>query len=121
MNPDSTYAFYGSLRRGMINHRRYEKGLKFISVEVITGYKLYAMDAYPYAVRTQDDSDTLTTEIFRVTDPVVERSIHDLEMSVGYYYDEIVLHGRRVGIYLYEKAGHETLVKSGDWVKFFGP
>ncbi len=120
MNSESTYAFYGSLRRGMSNYRQYENGLEFLSVEVLPGFKLYAMDEYPYAIRTGDALDAITVEIFRAKDPMVELAIHDLEMSVGYYYDEIVLHGKRVGIYLYEKAGSETLVKSGDWVKFFG-
>ncbi len=120
MSPDHTYAFYGSLRRGMSNYRHFENGLEFLREVVLEGYQLYAMDEYPYAVRTDKLTDILTVEIFRITDPSIERAIHILEMSVGYYYDEIALHGKRVGIYLYEKGGSETLVKGGDWVQFFG-
>ncbi len=120
MNPASTYAFYGSLRRGMSNHSQFQQGLKFLSEEALYGFRLYAMDEYPYAVRTGNLLDIITVEVFQVTDPSVERAIHELEIGVGYYYDEIVLHGIQVGIYLYKNAGTETLVKDGDWVKFFG-
>lgn len=121
MNDRSTYAFYGSLRRGMSNYRYFEKGLEFQYTEVITGYRLHALEEYPYAVKTGESSDLLTVEVFRVVDPDVERAIHELEIGVGYVYDELVLRNERVGIYLYEKGGGEPLVKGGDWIKFFGP
>ena len=120
MNAHSTYAFYGSLRRGMSNYRYYEKGLEFLYMDVIPGYRLYALEEYPYAVRTGNPKDLLTVEVFRVGDPAVERDIHTLELEVGYFYDEVVLRNQPVGIYLFEKAGTEPLVKGGDWIKFFG-
>ncbi len=104
----------------MSNYRYFEKGLEFQFMAVIPGYRLHAMKDYPYAVWTGLASELLTVEVFRVIDPVVERAIHELEKEVGYVYDEVVLHGHRVGIYLYEKAGGEPLVESGDWIKFFG-
>lgn len=120
MNARSTYAFYGSLRRGMSNYRYFEKGLEYQYTEVISGYRLHALEDYPYAVKTGQSSDQLTVEVFRVTSPEFERAIHELEMEVGYIYDEVLLRGESVGIYLYEKAGTEPLVKGGDWIKFFG-
>ena len=119
MNKRSTYAFYGSLRRGMENHRFFERGLRFLYQEAIQGYQLYALDDYPYAVRTGDPLDLLIVEVFQITDPAVERGIHDLELEVGYRYEEITIRHQKVGIYLFEKAGTEPLVKDGDWIKFF--
>ncbi len=120
MNTRSTYAFYGSLRRGMSNNRYFEKGLEFLYKDVINGFRLYALEEFPYAVRTGNSTDLLTVEVFKVTDPQIERDIHGLEMEVGYFYDEIVIKDEVVGIYLFEKAGTEPLVKGGDWIKFFG-
>jgi gamma-glutamylcyclotransferase (GGCT)/AIG2-like uncharacterized protein YtfP len=114
------YAYYGSLRRGMSNYHYFEKGLEFRYQDVITGFRLHALEEYPYAVRSGDPADTLTIEVFRVTDPAIERAIHELEMEVGYVYEEIILRGEAVGIYLYKKAGVEPLVNGGDWIKFFG-
>jgi gamma-glutamylcyclotransferase (GGCT)/AIG2-like uncharacterized protein YtfP len=121
MNPDRLYAFYGSLRKGMLNHRRYASGLDFLYQESITGYRLYAMDDYPYAVKTGNKTDIAVVEVFRIVDPEIERAIHDLELSVGYYYDEVAIRGKRTGIYLFKSVGPEPLVENGDWVKFFGP
>ena len=120
MNAESTYAFYGSLRRGMINFQHYRHGLKFQYAERIPFYCLYPMENYPYAVRTGSKDDTIVVEVFKITDPKVEKAIHDLEISVGYFYNEIEIRGQSVGIYLFEIAGPEPSVKGGDWVKFFG-
>jgi gamma-glutamylcyclotransferase (GGCT)/AIG2-like uncharacterized protein YtfP len=120
MNGLSRYAFYGSLRRGMSNYLQFRHGLSFLSKQVLPGFQLYAMDLYPYAVRTGRPSDRITVEIFRVTDPQVEQAIHNLEMSVGYYYDEVFVNNTPTGIYLYKTPGPETVVNGGDWVKFFG-
>ncbi len=119
MNSSSTYAFYGSLRRGMSNYLEFEASLEFLFQETIHGYQLYAMEEYPYAVKTGDPSDSITIEVFKVTNPAIERSIHELEMGVGYYYDEVMVRDKAAGIYLYRNIGTETLVKSGDWVQFF--
>jgi gamma-glutamylcyclotransferase (GGCT)/AIG2-like uncharacterized protein YtfP len=120
MNRDSTYAFYGSLRTGMINYRQFKKSLKFMSREVIPGFQMYGMEFYPYAVKTGNPAHLLTVEVFKITNPEVEKSIHELEIDVGYYYDEIKIKEQSIGIYLFEKPGSEHLVKSGDWVEFFG-
>ena len=120
MNPQSNYAFYGSLRRGMVNYKRYAKGLKFLFQEAIPGYQLYEMEHYPYAVKTGSPADFITVEVFEITDPAIERAIHQLELSVGYYYDEVMIHQKQIGIYLFRDRGQERLVKGGDWVQFFG-
>ena len=104
----------------MVNYDEFKNGLRFLYLEVISGFQLYQMKHYPYAVRTGDKNDIITVEVFEVTNPEVERSIHALEIGVGYYYDEVEIRSRKVGIYLFETAGPEPLVKGGDWVKFFG-
>lgn len=78
------------------------------------------MRYYPYAVKTGLQTDTTVVEVYKIIDPVVERAIHELELSVGYHYDEVVIRGMRTGIYLHSASGPEPLVEGGDWVKFFG-
>lgn len=120
MNGRSTYAFYGSLRKGMRNYLIYEKHLKFHSTQVVSGFLLFEMDDYPYAIQTGNPDHLLTVEIFTITDPETEKAIHKLELEVGYVCRELKVGGQSVGIYLFEKAGNERLVESGDWVEFFG-
>src|SRR5882757_9612281 len=120
MNSTSTYAFYGSLRRGMINYLEFETALEFLYKETISGYLMYAMDSFPYAVKTDNPSHMITVEVFKIVNPDVEQSIHRLEMREGYYYDEVKIRTINTGIYLFKNAGSDPLVKSGDWVDFFG-
>ena len=61
----------------------------------------------------------MVVEVCRITDPKVEQGIHDLELSVGYYFEEIIIRGQLTGIYLFRKTGPEPLVAGGDWVGFF--
>ncbi len=81
---------------------------------------MYALKWYPYAVRSEQQGDRILAEVFRVTNQATERAIHNLELGVGYLYDEVEIRGRNTGIYLFEKAGEEPFVNGGDWVKFFG-
>ncbi|HRI80437.1 MAG TPA: gamma-glutamylcyclotransferase [Cyclobacteriaceae bacterium] len=120
MNANSTYAFYGSLRMGMSNYDEFKEGLEFQFLTVIYGFQLYRMENYPYAVKTGNHADGITVEVFKVTNPEIEKSIHALELEVGYHYEEVEIRGNQVGIYLYKSAGPEPLVRHGDWAKFFG-
>ena len=120
MNSEATYAFYGSLRRGMSNYEIYSHSLKYIKTVRLPGFRLYSLPRYPFAVRSAFPQDSIVAELFQVTDPKVEHSIHALELSVGYYYDEEIIGGKSVGIYLYTSSGSHPLVEHGDWVRFFG-
>jgi gamma-glutamylcyclotransferase (GGCT)/AIG2-like uncharacterized protein YtfP len=120
MNSNATYAFYGSLRRGMSNYKIYEPALEYINTVRLPGFRLYALPNYPFAVRSADQKDVIVAELFKVTSNEVEHHIHSLELRVGYYYDEVSIEGMNVGIYLYESVENHPLVEHGDWVHFFG-
>ncbi len=94
--------------------------MSLLFVEQVPGYALYAMRYYPYAVKSGNPDDRIVVEVYKITDSATEKAIHALELSVGYYYDEVMIRDQRTGIYLFEKTGPEPLVKGGDWVKFFG-
>jgi len=114
------FAFYGSLRVGMANYELYKSSLEYISRHTIKGYALYALEDYPYAVKTNSPDDEIVVELFRVTEQQVKRSIHDLELGAGYIFELIPLGGHVACLYLFEHAGNNHRVKSGDWVEFYG-
>lgn len=120
MNRDSCYAFYGSLRQGMYNYKRYQKHLNYLFTENLSGFNLYALERYPIAVKTNSSADTIKVEVMQIIDPIIENEIHQLEMKAGYYYEEVFVGGLLAGIYLFHENGKSPLVPGGDWVQFFG-
>jgi len=103
----------------MSNYRVYKDQLQFHSRHRINGFKLFALEDYPYAVQTQS-SDSIVVELFRILDEQTRINIHQLELDAGYYFETFQLNDLQVGIYLFEFAGNNPEVKSGDWVEFFG-
>lgn len=101
-------------------HEVYKDGLDYQFSALVEGFKLYALKEYPFAVRTKDVNDFIVVEVFKINKPETEKSIHQLELGVGYYYDEIQLNSTTAGIYLFNEPGNYPEVKGGDWVKFFG-
>jgi gamma-glutamylcyclotransferase (GGCT)/AIG2-like uncharacterized protein YtfP len=126
MNKNSRYAFYGSLRRGMYNYLYFEKHLSYLYSEKIFGFQLYALEKYPAAIKTNDSTHAIKVEVMHVTHPGVESQIHALEVGVGYYYDEVMIRGEMIGIYLFSEQergvlkSSRPLVAEGDWVHFLG-
>ena len=120
MNSESLYAFYGSLRRGMMYYEVYKDGLEYQFSAQLVGFKLYALEEYPFAIKTNQSKDSIVVEVFKITKPETEKSIHELELGVGYYYDEIRINSVTAGIYLFKQSENYPEVKGGDWVKFFG-
>lgn len=118
MNKDSCYAFYGSLRQGMYNHARFQNDLTFLSTEIVPGFKLYALERYPIAVKSNQSSDLIIVELMRITNPKNEIEIHLLELTAGYYYEDIEVSGITVGIYLFKENQNYPHIPTGDWVEF---
>lgn len=102
MNSSSMYAFYGSSRRGMI-YEMYKHGLEYQFSTTLEGFKLYALQDYPFAVKTNQPLDSIFVDIFKIRDPEVEESIQQLELSVGYHYDEVIVTTITVGVYLFHQ------------------
>jgi gamma-glutamylcyclotransferase (GGCT)/AIG2-like uncharacterized protein YtfP len=120
MNSKSLYAFYGSLRRGMMYYEVFKDGLEYQFSAQVEGFKLYALKSYPFAIKTNLSMDSIEVEVFKVINSDIEKKIHELELGVGYYYDEIKIKSIIAGIYLFYKPENYPEVKGGDWVKFFG-
>ena len=86
----------------------------------LQGYDLFSLGPYPCAVRTTHSQSKILVEIMHITNPIVEEDIFHIEMDAGYYYTDIFVQGKPIGIFLYEEATNYPPVQHGDWVKFFG-
>ncbi|HEY5692500.1 MAG TPA: gamma-glutamylcyclotransferase family protein [Cyclobacteriaceae bacterium] len=120
MEETELFAFYGSLRRGMDNYKDFKAALEFVGITRISGYDLYSLGTYPYALRSDDKTSTLVIEIFKVKSPVARLAIHEMEVEAGYIFELIDIEDKKVGIYLFERPGDDPRVENGDWVSFYG-
>lgn len=116
MNKSGRYAFYGTLRQGMENHSFYGKGMVFLESVLLRGYRLYSLGDYPYAVKSNTGS--IVADLYQIKDAKICKSIHQMELNAGYYYEEIIIASQSFGIYLFMHASPaDEEIKSGDWVK----
>jgi gamma-glutamylcyclotransferase (GGCT)/AIG2-like uncharacterized protein YtfP len=117
MNKSGLYAFYGSLRRGMDNYELYKEALDYQFSARLNGFKLYSRGHYPCVVRSPHGN--VLVEIFLITDPLVEKEIHEMELQEGYSFQDVFVNGKSVGIYFFESSENFQEVVGGDWVTFF--
>jgi gamma-glutamylcyclotransferase (GGCT)/AIG2-like uncharacterized protein YtfP len=120
MNSESIYAFYGSLRRGMSYYEEFKQGLNYQYSHWLKGYDLYSLGPYPFAVKTSNPTSKILVEVMKIEDPFIERRIFQIEMDAGYYFEDILIQDKKIGIFLYKSAANYPQVHHGDWVKFFG-
>ncbi|MEQ9593542.1 MAG: gamma-glutamylcyclotransferase family protein [Cyclobacteriaceae bacterium] len=120
MEEDPLFAFYGSLRTGMYNHKEFERHLEFVRTVRLKGFKLYALDDYPYAIRTSNHDESIVVELFRIRNGKVRMEIEKMELDAGYIRDEMEVGGYLAVIYIFEKVENNQEVPGGDWIEFFG-
>ncbi|MCB0491402.1 MAG: gamma-glutamylcyclotransferase [Cyclobacteriaceae bacterium] len=120
MTGTNLFAFYGSLRRGMENYAIYQTDLKYIKTRRILGYELFALEEYPYVIKSADASNSVVVEIFQIENAHTAQNIHKMELDAGYIFEWVDVDDEKVGIYLFEQSGGNSKVESGDWVEFFG-
>lgn len=110
-------AVYGSLRRGMGNHRVLERNdAQLLSTERITGFDMYSLGAYPFICT---GSGEITIEVYAV--PIT--GMVDLDRLEGYpsFYDRKLVDTSKgkAWIYFIDNRTGRVPVTSGDWVAFF--
>ncbi len=111
------FAFYGSLRRGMVNYPVYSQHMEYLETVRLPGYKLFALSDYPYAIRA-GASDFIVAELFRIESEGIRKGIYQMEIDAGYIFDHIAVGDHQAGIYLFPHQSNESFVPSGDWVSF---
>lgn len=125
-NKDMTFFIYGSIRKGMHNHR-FVENQKSIGNAVVNGYTLYSLVSYPAIVKSGDEKDVVVGELYQFVDEHEMNQVHSMETCSGYELKQetaIVENGNKIPVVLYvfkhgEHLDENKIVKSGDWVTFF--
>lgn len=112
-------AVYGSLRRGMGNHRVLERNdAQLLSTERITGFEMFSLGAYPF-IRSGEGE--ITVEVYAV--PIT--GMRDLDALEGYpsFYDRKLVQTTKgqAWIYFIDDRDGRVPVPDGDWVAFYNP
>jgi gamma-glutamylcyclotransferase (GGCT)/AIG2-like uncharacterized protein YtfP len=113
------YAFYGSLRRGLENYGLFQSHLHYQFSCWITGFTLFSMGDFPFAVKTDNENDKILVEIFEITDEETQKKIDELELGYDYYLETILIDKKPTKIYVMKNNANYPAVIGGDWVKFF--
>ena len=114
-------AVYGSLRKGLHNHRVLGTDRDLIGEGIVKGFGMYSLGAYPALSREGTHTDVVV-ELYHVTD----KSMVDLDRLEGFpkYYTRklcpILIGGETVPAWVYYMKGviAEGFVPSGDWYKY---
>lgn len=113
-------AVYGSLRKGLHNHRLLEQA-DLVGTARISGFKMYSMGGFPFITHEDaTEQDTIQIEVYAVT-PREMRSLDQLEGYPSFYNRELVdtPYGK-AWIYFIdnERDGYSPVI-DGDWFKYY--
>ena len=114
-------AVYGSLRKGLHNHRVLGTDRDFIGEGIVRGFGMYSLGMYPALVREGTHSDVVV-EMYQVSDKTM-KCVDKLEGFPSYYTRKlcpISIEGEMVPAWVYYMKGSLTdgFVPSGDWTKY---
>lgn len=114
-----SYLFYGTLRTGMANYQHFKDDLVSRGILILPGFRLFSKKEYPYAVISDSRTDTIIAEKMEVRSIATQRQIFRLEITAGYYYDELLIDNQKFGIFLYSQRNHyDPQIIDGDWVNY---
>lgn len=111
---------YGSLREGMYNYDFFHRmfGIAKEFTDVIKGFELYSLGAYPGIKQTDNLDDEVIVDCLHLS-PNAYRQIRAMELGANYTEILYTLNGEKYPLYLYNgEVQDDDKVISGDWVKF---
>lgn len=109
-------AVYGTLRKGGQLHHSYMKKAKLLGKEVLSGYQMYSLGAYPYVIRGSGD---ITVEVYDVKPALYER-LEKMETTVGYDVAMVTTSHGDAALFYMSPLAHERLqqrIFNGDWLQ----
>lgn len=120
--PVSLVAVYGSLRKGLHNHRVISEA-EYISKGVVKGFGMYCLGLYPAILRTGKKTDVVV-EVYDVTSSIMD-NLDSLEGFPRYYNRKLVpvsVDGEQLVAWIYYMEGEldADFVECGDWAKYVG-
>lgn len=123
MIQQSLVAVYGSLRKGMSNHRLLMDS-PMLSTERIGGFKMYSLGGFPFIASSDNEDDRITIEVYGVD----QETMRDLDILEGYnprhpessFYNRKLVQTSLGDAWIYFIDGRENNhpVLHGDWVQY---
>lgn len=115
-------AVYGSLRKGLHNHKALGSS-EFIGEGVVKGFGMYSLGMYP-ALSREGKKTPVVVELYEVGTMTMTR-LDNLEGFPSYYTRKmcpVQVNGETIPAWVYymDRALEEEFVEGGDWVEFFG-
>lgn len=120
-------AVYGSLRKGMGNHRIISDNEYVTQTTLSGGYRMVSLGGFPGVMETDNPQSPIIVEVYRVTERSNMQRLDSLEGYRGpgcnNFYDKKLVtldNGMTAFIYLLDEAnyGNYQEVPNGDWVQF---
>lgn len=116
-------AVYGSLRKGLHNHKRLGTDRELVGEGIVKGFGMYSLGAYPALTREGKHTDVVV-ELYHISD----KTMLDLDCLEGFphFYTRklcpIHVNGEKVPAWVYYMKGSLSVdfVESGDWVEYVG-
>ena len=93
--------------------------MEFMMEKRISGFKLYDLGPYPMVIKTSDENDFVTFDIFQVTARTKEM-IDAMEFGAGYIdIHQPITNEIMATVYAYPRIPHNAIhIKSGDYVQY---
>lgn len=111
-------AVYGSLRKGLGNHRLLQD-LEPVSVETLSGFDMYSMGSFPCVYHGDGD---ITVEVYEVSKERLLGPLDSLEGHPGFYRREPVETSQGLAWLYVMVSGQYKIpanqVHNGDWYEF---
>lgn len=116
-------AVYGSLRKGLHNHKMLGSERELVGEGIVRGFGMYSLGLYPALTRVGRHTDVVV-ELYHVSDD----AMIDLDHLEGYpnYYTRklcpIIIGDESVPAWVYymKEQPDTEFVVSGDWVQYVG-
>ena len=114
-------AVYGSLRKGLGNHRVIE-GSEQLGTDVVKGWEMFSLGGFP-GIKT--GSGDIVVEVYKVVSEGIARNLDRLEGfseqdSARNFYNKATISTAfgEAEIYTLEEGYHGDSVPDGDWAKY---
>lgn len=119
------YAVYGTLRQGFGNNRLLQnEHSQYLGTQTLEApFRMVAMGGFPGMIYTGADTpwNRITIEVFRVSNPGVEKRLDMLEGYPGWY-DKQTIETEWGTAFIYTQTeaqvGKNPPVESGDWKQY---
>lgn len=122
---DIIMVFYGSLRDGLYNNRRFylQNMSEFMGTTKVRGYALYSLGPYPGIYSSEGSSVVAEVRRFSGKKQLeVAKSIDYMELFGGYHreYVDLEIKDKRIRgvIYVCDEKPETEIIEHGDWVYY---